>query len=381
MKHKRIYALLLAGILLFSLCACSNSDNSTVTDSPASETTDTEDEGAAETRIVTDALGREVEIPVEVKTIVPLGNTPRMVAYLGVADRVVGIGECETADSPIKAYAWVYQDLWADLPNVGTDALGETAYYPEAIIAANPDVILCTYTQDTVEDIAAQTGIPVIAVGQGTLFAEDYDEALRILGEVCGVSDRAEELISYIDNCLDDLTQRTADTDDAEKPTVLAAAATFSGSHGIEGVYSNYPVFSTIDANDVAVGISDKVGGVLIDKEKILEWNPDMIFLDASGVELVQADYAENPDFYAQLKAVETGNLYQWPNSTWHWTNVEIPLVTAYYTGKMLYPEAFADVDFEEKASEIFDLFLGVPDYLDVLEEAGVGYTTVTLGE
>ena len=30
-----------------------------------------------------------------------------MVAYLGVADMVVGIGECETADSPIKAYAYV----------------------------------------------------------------------------------------------------------------------------------------------------------------------------------------------------------------------------------------------------------------------------------
>ena len=97
-------------------------------------------------------------------------------------------------------------------------------------------------------------------------------------------------------------------------------------------------------------------------------------------MELVRTDYAENPGYFEQLQAVKNGNLYQWPNSTWHWSNVEIPLVSAYSTGILLYPEAFADVDFEEKASEIFDFFLGQPDYLSVLEEAGAGYEKVTLG-
>ena len=36
---------------------------------------------------------------------------------------------------------------------------------------------------------------------------------------------------------------------------------------------------------------------------------------------------------------------------------------------------------FEAKASEIFDMFLGEPDYLSVLEAAGVGYGKITLGE
>ena len=49
--------------------------------------------------------------------------------------------------------------------------------------------------------------------------------------------------------------------------------------------------------------------------------------------------------------------------------------------GSLLYPDAFADVDFEAKAAEIFDMFLGEPDYLSVLEEAGAGYGKVMLGE
>ncbi len=376
---KSIALILVLAIALCLFAACGAPAKAPSESEKPSEAVSTDK--PAETRTIIDNLGREVEIPTEVKTIVPLGNTPRMVAYLGIADMVVGIGECEKADSPIKAYAYVNEKNWTGLPNVGTDAMGETAYYPEVIIEANPDVILCTYAKDVVEDIAKQTGIPVISVSQGTLFAEDYEQSLRILGDVCGVSDRAEEIISYINSCLEDLSTRTADVPDDKKPTVLAAAATFSGSHGIEGVYSNYPVFKIIAANDVAVGISEKVGGVLVDREKIIEWNPDMIFLDFSGSELVKTDYAANPQFYAQLKAVKDGNVYMWPNSTWHWSNVEMPLVSAYYTGKLLYPDKFEDVDFEKKASEIFEFFLGDPSFLSVLEQAGAGYGKIELGK
>lgn len=43
------------------------------------------EDSAGATRKITDSVGREVEIPNEVNTIVPLGNTPRMITYLGLA--------------------------------------------------------------------------------------------------------------------------------------------------------------------------------------------------------------------------------------------------------------------------------------------------------
>ena len=368
---KKLLSLLLAIIMVFTLCACGSDNN------------DTADNGRkSETRPITDAVGRTVEVPVSVERIVPLGNTPRMISYLGLADKVVGIGECEIAESPIQAYAYPYADAWSKLPNCGTDAMGETAYYPEEIILAAPDVILCTYTADVADNIQTQTGIPTVAVPQGTLFGEDYEQALRILADVCGVSERAEELISFINGCLDDLKARTADIPDDNKPTVLGAGATFKGSHSIDGVYIDYPVFEILSAKDAAADASLSGSmGVMVDREKILQWNPDIIFFDAGSMGLVKADYKETPGYFEQLDAVKNGKLYQWPNSTWHWSNVEIPLVSAYYTGILLYPEAFADVDFEEKASEIFEMFLGDPNYLSVLENAGAGYGQVSLGE
>ena len=375
-NRTRLLSLLLLLALLLSLTACAPKDqNSGQDDAPPPAG------GTAATRTITDGAGRTVEIPAEVTRIVPLGNTPRMITYLGLADRAVGIEACEIASSPLQAYAYVNLEAWSALPNCGTNAMGETAYYPEEIMLAAPDVILTTDPADAADNLQSQTGIPVVAVSQGTLFGEDYNESLRILGEVCGVSDRAEAVIQFLDDCLGDLARRTAGA--GETPTVLGAGATFKGSHSIDGVYTNYPVFQILSANDVAREVAGQTGasGVMVDREQILTWDPEIIFFDSGSMELLRTDYAENPGYFQQLKAVREGRLYQWPNSTWHWSNVEIPLVSAYYTGTLLYPEAFADVDFSAKASEIFDFFLGQPDYLRVLESAGAGYGSVTLGE
>ncbi|MBE6022585.1 MAG: hypothetical protein E7231_05020 [Cellulosilyticum sp.] len=388
-RYIKNVSLVLSVLMMCSLLGgCGAEKTQETVNSPVIEqqdTTNDEDKAihkqAEESIIVTDSYGREVEVPKNVKTIIPLGNAPRMTTYLGIADRAVGIPQCESADSPIKAYAWISAPLWEDLPHVGNDALGAGEWYAEQIVACSPQLIICTYTGDVADDIQSQTGIPTIAVTSPALFSDEYNDSLRIIGEACGVSKRAETLIQYMKECLTDLENRTKDISDESKPTILAAGATFSGSHSIDGVYANYPVFKVLNVRDVAVGISEKSGGLLVDREQILEWNPDMIFFDAGSMEMIEADYDMDAAYFNQLKAVQNGELYQWPNSTWHYSNVEIPLVTAYYVGAMLYPDAFNDVDFEAKASEIFDMFLGEPDFLNVLEEHSVTYSKVTLGD
>ncbi|NLH01656.1 MAG: hypothetical protein GX488_07140, partial [Clostridiales bacterium] len=122
---KKSIVLILSFTLIVCLFAgCSN--DKTTKNSVEPSASAASDSPASESRIIKDSLGREVEIPSTINTIVPLGNTPRMITYLGLANKVVGIGECEHAKSPIQAYAFVNKDLWANLPNVGTDAMGAT---------------------------------------------------------------------------------------------------------------------------------------------------------------------------------------------------------------------------------------------------------------
>jgi iron complex transport system substrate-binding protein len=239
-----------------------------------------------------------------------------MITYLGLANKVVGFSGSDPANvTPVTAYAYATKEIWANIPIVGTDSAGATAYYAEEIIAVNPDVIICSYTKELADEIQIKTGTPVIVVAQGTLFGEDYEQALRLIGDVCGVTDRVELVIAFINDSLSDLESRASAIASADKHSVLAAAATFKGAHGIEGVYCKSAVLGAILANDVTEGLSDKASGVLIDKEQVIGWNPQYIFFDSGGVGLVKADYEKNPDFYALLTAVQNGDLYQYPSS------------------------------------------------------------------
>ncbi len=357
---KKVFAFILAFAMIFCLCACGAKED------PKNST-----------RTVTDGLGRSVEVPAEVKTIVTLGNASRMAAYLGLADKMVTVANGDLNESVVMAYGYYNHDTWKDLPVAASGGYGEIN--PEVIIEADPDVILCTYEEDIVANIEEQIGRMVVAAPQGTLFGEDYELALRVFGDACGVSERAEDVISFIHACLDDLDSRTKSLAADVKPPVLCAAATFKGGHGIEGVYANNAVLAAVNANDVTIGYIDAQKGVEVDKEQIIAWDPEILIFDASNIGLIRSQYAEDPSVFKALKAVKNGALYQWPNSTSNYTNVEIPIVNAYYAGSVMFPEAFSDVDFEKKAEEVFGFFLGHEGYLKVLNDAGMGYGSVSL--
>ena len=389
---KRLLAVLLALTMVFGMAACGSSDSGAKQESPApasvepavenTEAPETAEpaEEAAGTRVVTDMLGREVEIPAVVHTIVPICDVPIMISYLGITDMIVGIEECEISDNPIRIYANGHAEEWSTLPNVGTSA-GTSAFYPEQIIEANPDVIITSNPVETAEDIQRQTGIPVLCVPNSMKpFTPEYAEALLFISDICGCEERGRELVDYINSNLEDLARRVSGLDDSQKPKVLGGAATFRGGHSIDGVYKIYPAFNALGINNVAKDVEGK-STALVDKEMILQWDPDIIFLDAGNVGLVREDYASNPDFFASLKAFQNGKIYQMPNYNSHVYNVDVSLLNAYYIGSLVYPELFADIDFEAKASEIFEMFDGKPDYLNVLTEAGYGYGQVILGE
>ena len=388
--NRKIFILLLTVLaMVLSLAACGAKEAPAVTEVAKAEAQQSGEVAAEATektetsgsRIVVDALGREVEVPAEVNRIVAMGNAPRLCSYLQLADKFVTTNQGDLSETVFMAFGWAYRDNWLDLPIAGAGGYG--SFNAEAILEADPDVIVCTYEADIVASLEEQTGLPVVSVAQGVLYAEDYAQSLRTLGQVCGASERAEEVIAFVNACLEDLNNRTKDVADADKPLILGSAATFRGGHGIQGVYVDHPVFSAVNAKDAAIGLEKQYfdTGVEVDLEKILEWNPEVLFLDAGNLGLVKAEYAENPDFFQQLDAVQNGQVYQWPNSTSSSANLEISLVNTYYAGKILYPDAFADVAFEAKAEEIFEFFLGRTGYLEVLTEHGVGYDNITLGE
>lgn len=380
-KRTRFLALMLATCMTVGMTACGsgngkeeNKDEDVKKEAQNTENTEQEDEK----RTIVDGMNREVEIPGEVDSIVCLNVTSlRYTCYMQAQDLVVGVEDYEQKQSISRPYNYVNFDKFKDLPVVGNN--GE--HYIEEIITVDPDVIMMSAIGNCdADDVQKKTGIPVVVVpGSDQMMDENVYKTFEIMGEVYHKEDRAKELISYLEDVKKDLDSRTKDIPDEEKQTVYVGGVSFKGHHGFEGTEVNYAPFSAIYAKNLA-NETDQTGAFNVDLEQILAWNPDVIFVDFNGMDLIKQHYAENPDYYKQLKAVQEGKVYSQISFRSSASNLDTALTDTYYAGSVLYPEKFADVNPEEKANEIFEKLLGEKFY-DVLKENGYEFRQVQIGE
>lgn len=377
-KRTRFIGMLLAVCMATGMtdCGTKNSENENEKQGPKQETQQEEKKDG--TRTIVDSMERKVEIPEEVDSIVCLNVTSlRYTCYMQAEDLVVGVEDYEQKQSITRPYNYINYDTFKDLPIVGNN--GE--HYIEEIITADPDVIMMSSLGNCdADDVQKKTGIPVVVIpGSDQMMDENVYETFRIMGEVYDKEDRAEELITYLEDVKKDLDSRTKEIPEEEKETVYVGGVSFKGAHGFEGTEAKYAPFSAIYAKNLA-NETDQKGAFNIDLEQVLAWNPEVIFVDFNGMELINQHYRENPDFYKQLKAVQEGKVYSQISFRSSASNLDMALADTYYAGTVLYPENFADVDPAEKADEIFEKLLGEKFY-DTLKENGYEFRQVQIGE
>ena len=390
MKKRKALACLLALGMLAGAAGCGQSaqngdtaaEDTQSAETDAAETAETEtaeaDTDSAGTRLITDSEGREVEIPEKVESIVCLNvGALRYTCYMQAQDLVIGVEDYEKEQSISRGYNYVNFELFQDLPVVGNN--GE--HYPEEIISADPDVIVMSaYDDSDADSLQEKTGIPVVVVpGSDSMMDEGAYETFRIMGELYGKEDRAQELIDYMDSIKEDLETRTADVAEEDKLTAYVAGVSYKGAHGFEGTEAGYGPFAAINAKNLA-DETGQTGPFDIDLEQVLAWDPDVIFVDFNGLDLVNEDYASNPEYYEQLTAVQEGRVYSQISFRSSASNLDTALADTYYAASVLYPEQFADVDPEEKAAEIFEMLLGENFYED-LKANGYEFSQITIGE
>ena len=352
--------------------------------SSSSSTTKEDVENTQTTRIVVDTWGREVEIPYEVTSIICLGSgAPRIATYLDVVDMMIGAEEIDINNSTVlRDYNPVYYDVLKELPVVGSGGgSGNNNGYAEEIIVIAPDVILASFSQEAADELYAQTGIPVVCVRYiSTNIANDtFYSAMRVFAEVTGSEERCEMILSYIDDTKADLTSRTADVDESEKLTAYTGAITFNGRHGFAGTSANFGPFLLTNALNVADEV-EADGYFEVDLEKVIEWNPDVIFLDPGNMDLVNDEYKSNPDYFDSVRAISEGQVYTMPAFNNCGTNITYALIDSYYAGMVLFPEEFSDIDIAEKAEEILTVFLGENTY-EVMAGGGLYYGKIEIGQ
>lgn len=317
---------------------------------------------------ITDTLGREVEVPQEVNRILAVGCSLREVLSFNVADKIVGIEYREKAETDEKkapqgsdlSYMLAFPELY-NLPivNVG---VGGSGFNHEVIIQLNPDIIFIGASDpQKADDLQNKTRIPVIAVYTNPIGTPKQDElfyrSLRITGEALGKKERAEELINIIASYIQDLNERTKDIPDEQKLTAYIAGRAFYGSHGMTGTDPQWPPFNWVNVLNVAHELSEMSSGINIDKEALIGWNPDVIFISPVSLSIIENELKSSP--FKELKAVQENKVYNILPFSWYAYNKENAIIDAYYLGKLMYPETFQDIDLNQKGVEIFKKFYG----------------------
>ena len=329
-------------------------------------------------RTLTDSAGRQVALPEQVTSVVCVGvGALRYSCYMGAADLVVGVEDYEAKQAISRLYNYVNFEKFKDLPIIGTN--GQP--YDEEILKLAPDVIVMSKSASVdADDLQSKTGTPVVVVpGSDTTLDEDAYETIRILGQLYGKENRAAELTTYLSGIQTDLSNRTKDIPESEKPSVYVGGVSFKGHHGFEGTEAGYGPFALIGAKNLA-DTTGQTGAFNIDLEQVLAWDPDILFVDFNGMGFITEDYAKNPDYYNALTAVQEGKVYSQISFRSSASNLETALADAYFAACVMYPEQFRDVDPVAKAEEIFETLLGTNPY-PALKEAGYEFRPIQIGE
>lgn len=314
-------------------------------------------------------------VPEKIDRIFCSGGTLRLAVYLECAGKVVAVDTNERREkgrSGMKAYLAAHPEFY-DMP-VGGETSGRDN--PETLLGLKnpPQLIIKADTGAGYDpaELTRRTGIPVLLVPMRgiTVGRKDFDAGLRLMGAALGKSERAEAVLGFFDRETAEIKLRSQkeEASGRSKPLAYVGGVSYNGSHAFHSTEAGYPPFVIADARTpVKENENEPTLGkrhTMLAKEKILEWDPDILFLDlgtlylggASGLVELQTDPA-----YRSLKAVREGNVYSLLPNTFYFVNHDAVLINAWFVGKTLYPEQFTDIDPKKKADEIFTFLVGKP--------------------
>lgn len=324
---------------------------------------------------ITDLSGRGVEVPDKIERTVALHGALSLICYLNLADRVVGVEHHEAKQTSWvgtqgRSYRMANPHL-GNLPIIGS----RNKPQPEKIIATKPDIIfLGSGDEHLADQIERQTSIPVIVVETGDLGRnkQRFYRSLQLIGTLCGVEQRSQDIIQQIDENIAELARRTRDISLQEQKTVYIGGLQFKVAHGILGTACNYPPFQMLNARNVVddLVIKNKLvrGRFTLNKETFIFLDPDVLFICASGIDLVKNEL--KTPVYQRTRANHLDQVYLlMPH--YYAADPATVLSEAWYIGKVFYPEHFQDIEIGTVADQLYSFFVGRPLYREMTEIFG----------
>ena len=230
----------------------------------------------------------------------------------------------------------------------------------EVILGLEPDVIITSSTIDKADALQRALGIPVICVVSEP--DEDY-EIIRLIGLITGRTKRAEKVITFLSEKAKDLRTMVSTTAVSSRKRVYLGLFTNSGRFT-----QTMPIYQSLvlaGGENVAADVKATTawGSVEINKEQILAWDPDVVFIDWKETPAyLSMDTFMNDREYSLLSAVQTRKVY-YSQTSHDGKDYVSALAEAYYMASILYPEIVSSALALRIAEEVFSEIYGLSGY------------------
>ena len=310
------------------------------TETPAAETpAETEAPAPEQPITVTDAVGRQVELPSYATRVAVLNRyNLELIRACGLIDKVIAVDD-SIIENHIYWPEFSPEDSFGGSNEVNVEALAE--FEPEALITA-------FYSED-LEKSLAPFGIPVIAlIG----YDVNMNNSIDIIEQVFGQTEGSAALRAFFNEVNGTITDIAATIPEAERKTA---------------VWESIKDYSAVKANNDWGKMIERAGGINvfadvafensdIDGEAYLVADPDFIFkmVAASGADLSgytppsEEDYLAATDAYlarpgfGEITAVQNGDVRFVTSFAMGGMG---KLVGTAYIAKWMYPEQYASLD------------------------------------
>ena len=359
---KKLLALLLAAVMVFSLAACgaetpapAATEAPAVTEAPAETETPANptEESAAETVSFTDSTGRAVELPANITKIAPSGPVATMILAAFAPEKLV----CTGTNIGDDQAAFLYEGL-SDLPMTGQLYGGKATFNLEELLATGAEVIidLGDFKKSIADDLTAlqeQTGLPCIFLEADLAHMAD---AFRSLGTILGKEERGEELAKLVEETMTMAAENSAKITEDQMVYVLYSSGSDPLGTNAEGS-SQAQVLGIVGAKNAVVvdEVTSKGGGNMINMEQLYNFDPNVVLVtDAAALEIIESETA-----WQELRAVKDGKVYTVPTEPYCWLSAPPSMnmiLGVWWLGNLLYPEVY-DYDMTAKAQEIYKTF------------------------
>ncbi|HSW63438.1 MAG TPA: ABC transporter substrate-binding protein [Dissulfurispiraceae bacterium] len=295
----------------------------------------------AEIFVYTDKLDRIIQIKSPVKRAI-IFSTYEVIPALGLWDQVVGVGR----------YAYQNDIMRAVRPNIAQEYLSAGSgmdVNAEAVLKAKPDLVITWAIKPESVRYLEQHGLTVAAVHPESI--EELHEAIRFHGVAFGREARARQIIAESKRLFSLIEKKTGAIPPERRKKVLWLSSKPTTVAGGTGMYDD--LVKAIGSVNPAAGYGQRY--VEVSLEKIIAWNPDVIFIWGNAKYSVH-DVLKNPQ-WRYVRAVKGGQVYKAPE--WSAFSPRAAAAALLMAAKV-YPDQFSAADVDKELDAFYQRVFSV---------------------